>query len=198
MRLLRGALDRQRQEALAAEVLALAESAWFRPVMPRWGQPLSVRMANLGLLGWIADRSGYRYSAGHPDTGAAWPPMPPMLLELWDREAGCPVPPECCLVNLYGAKARMGLHQDRDEQAFDAPVLSVSLGDSALFRFGGTERSAPTRSVELHSGDLLVMGGASRLCFHGIDRIRAGSSDLLPGGGRLNLTLRRVSPVPAA
>jgi DNA oxidative demethylase len=88
----------------------------------------------------------------------------------------------------------MGLHQDRDEQDFAAPVLSVSLGDACLFRFGGTRRSDPTASVKLESGDLLLFGGPSRLCFHGVDRVYAGTSDLLPRGGRINLTLRRVTP----
>ena len=188
-----GHLDRPAQEALLAEVLAaVAGSGWFRPVMPRSGRPLSVRMGNLGPLGWVADRRGYRYQRTHPDSGRPWPPMPAALLALWDAVTGWPAPPEACLVNLYQGTARMGLHQDRDEADLAAPVLSVSLGDTARFRLGGTARGGPTRTLALASGDVAVLGGAARLCFHGVDRILAGTSDLVPGGGRINLTLRRV------
>ena len=190
-----GHLDRPAQAALLAEVLAaVAGSGWFRPVMPRSGRPLSVRMGNLGPLGWVADRRGYRYQRTHPDSGRPWPPMPAALLALWDAVTGWPAPPEACLVNLYQGTARMGLHQDRDEADLAAPVLSVSLGDTARFRLGGTARGGPTRTLALASGDVAVLGGAARLCFHGVDRILAGTSDLVPGGGRINLTLRRVGP----
>ena len=190
-----GHLDRPAQEALLAEVLAaVAGSGWFRPVMPRSGRPLSVRMGNLGPLGWVADRRGCRYRRTHPDSGRPWPPMPAALLALWDAVTGWPAPPEACLVNLYQGTARMGLHQDRDEADLAAPVLSVSLGDTARFRLGGTARGGPTRTLALASGDVAVLGGAARLCFHGVDRILAGTSDLVPGGGRINLTLRRVGP----
>lgn len=117
--------------------------------------------------------------------------IPQTLIDLWNETTGYPAPPECCLVNRYRAGARMGLHQDRDEEA-DAPVLSVSLGDEALFRIGGTTRRGPTRSVKLVSGDVLTFGGPARRAFHGIDRVTQGSSTLVPGGGRINLTLRRV------
>ena len=191
-----GHLDRPAQEALLAEVLAaVAGSGWFRPAMPRSGRPLSVRMGNLGPLGWVADRRGYRYQRTHPDSGRPWPPMPAALLALWDAVTGWPAPPEACLVNLYQGTARMGLHQDRDEADLAAPVLSVSLGDTARFRLGGTARGGPTRTLALASGDVAVLGGAARLCFHGVDRILAGTSDLVPGGGRINLTLRRVGPL---
>jgi alkylated DNA repair protein (DNA oxidative demethylase) len=112
---------------------------------------------------------------------------------MWEQLAGFPRPPEACLVNWYDGKAKMGLHQDRDEQEFSAPVLSVSLGDTCLFRYGGLKRADPTRSVKLESGDALIIGGDSRLCFHGVDRVYPGTSDLLPKGGRINLTLRRVT-----
>jgi alkylated DNA repair protein (DNA oxidative demethylase) len=192
-----GHLDPAVQSALLAEVLAAVEgSGWFQPTMPRTGRPLSVRMGNLGPLGWVADASGYRYQATHPDTGRPWSPLPASLLALWDAVTGWPAPPEACLVNLYRGAARMGLHQDRDEADLAAPVLSVSLGDTALFRLGGTRRGGPTRSLALASGDVVVLGGAARLCFHGVDRILPGSSELVPGGGRINLTLRRVTRAP--
>lgn len=179
------------------EVLALVEAAgWLQPVMPGTGKPYSVSMGNLGPLGWISDRAGYRYAPVHPLTGRPWPAIPPSLLRIWQDQADCPAPPECCLVNLYRGTARMGLHQDRDERELRAPVLSLSLGDRALFRIGGTARRSPTRSFWLTSGDLVRMGGPARLIYHGIDRIVPSSSTLVPGGGRLNLTLRRVTPYP--
>jgi alkylated DNA repair protein (DNA oxidative demethylase) len=161
--------------------------------MPRTGKPFSVRMTNCGALGWVSDVAGYRYQAAHPDTGAPWPPMPDLAQRAWRDLAGYPHLPEACLVNVYGEGARMGLHQDRDEAEFDAPVVSLSLGDTGLFRFGGTMRGGKTRSIRLQSGDALVFGGPSRLVFHGIDRLIPGSSTLLPEGGRINLTLRRVN-----
>lgn len=182
------------RELLVAVLAAVGETAWFRPTMPRSGRPLSVRMANLGPLGWVTDRAGYRYTATHPESGAPWPAIPERLYTLWAEVTGWPAPPECCLVNLYRGTARMGLHQDRDEIDLTAPVLSVSLGDDALFRIGGASRQAPTRSLVLRSGDVVVLGGPARVAFHGVDRIVAGSSDLVPGGGRVNLTLRRVNP----
>jgi alkylated DNA repair protein (DNA oxidative demethylase) len=118
--------------------------------------------------------------------------MPQALLTMWNRLAGYPSPPEACLINYYDPAAKMGLHQDRDEQDFDAPVLSLSLGDTCLFRVGGQKRGDPTRSFRLSSGDALVLGGDCRLAFHGVDRIEGGTSTLLAEGGRINLTLRRV------
>jgi alkylated DNA repair protein (DNA oxidative demethylase) len=172
----------------------IAEAPLFTPTMPRSGKPMSVRMTNCGPLGWVTDKErGYRYQATHPVTGRPWPAMPQMLLDLWDEVARYPAPPEACLVNYYSGTARMGLHQDRDEEDFDAPVVSVSLGDSAIFRAGGRSRRDPTRTYELRSGDVVVLGGEERLAFHGIDRILPGTSELLAEGGRLNLTLRRVT-----
>jgi alkylated DNA repair protein (DNA oxidative demethylase) len=189
-----GRLDRPAQEALRDALREVVRAApFFQPLMPRTGQPFSVRMSNCGPLGWVSDRAGYRYQPTHPDTGEPWPPMPEVLGALWADHAGYPHPPEACLINLYAAGTRMGLHQDRDEAELDAPVLSLSLGDTALFRIGGARRSDPTRSLRLESGDLLAFGGPARLAFHGIDRVMAGSSTLLPQGGRLNLTLRRVT-----
>jgi alkylated DNA repair protein (DNA oxidative demethylase) len=200
LRLLGGYFDRPRQEDLA-ELLrqAVAEAPLFTPVMPRTGRPFSVRMTNLGPLGWVSDRSGYRYQPLHPETGKRWPAIPEMVLDLWRDVSGYPHPPEACLVNYYSEGAKMGLHQDADEDDFSAPVVSISLGDTAVFRFGASKRGGPTRTLKLASGDVLVMGGASRLAYHGIDRVQAGTSTLLKGGGRINLTLRRVTksrPVP--
>ncbi len=163
--------------------------------MPRTGRPFSVRMANLGPLGWVSDRRGYRYQPTHPLTGRPWPAIPPALLDLWAELVGGPEP-ECCLVNLYRSGARMGLHQDRDEAALDVPVLSISLGDAAIFRIGGVARRGRTATLRLESGDVVLLAGESRLAFHGIDRILAGTSALVPGGGRINLTLRRVTRPP--
>ena len=189
-----GILDRPAQEALVEALRAAVKLApLFTPVMPRTGRPFSVRMTNLGPLGWVSDRAGYRYQPVHPETGQPWPAMPEVLIDLWRRYAAYPRPPEACLVNFYQQGAKMGLHQDRDEEDLAAPVLSVSLGDTAVFRFGGTERGGKTQTLKLNSGDLLVMGGPARLCFHGIDRVLSGTSTLLKEGGRINLTLRRVT-----
>ncbi|WP_018261742.1 alpha-ketoglutarate-dependent dioxygenase AlkB [Methylobacterium sp. WSM2598] len=200
-----GYLDAAGQAALAADLAhALARAPAFTPTMPRTGKPFSVRMTNCGPLGWVSDQAGYRYQPAHPGTGVPWPPIPPALLAAWSDLAAYPDPPEACLVNLYAPGARMGLHQDRDEDALDAPVLSLSLGATALFRYGGPRRGDPTRSLRLRSGDALVIGGASRLIFHGVDRIVPEPPDLLgapplpepvpvPPGGRVNLTLRRVT-----
>jgi alkylated DNA repair protein (DNA oxidative demethylase) len=194
LRLISGYLDRPAQESLARAIAAVLERApLYVPRMPRSGKPLSVRMSNCGPLGWVSDEAGYRYQATHPETGQPWPAIPRMLLEAWSDLARYPHPPEACLINHYGPATRMGLHQDRDEQDFSAPVLSLSLGDACLFRVGGLRRSDPTRSVELKSGDALMLGGEARLAFHGVDRVFPGTSTLLPQGGRINLTLRRVS-----
>lgn len=194
--LLPGYFDRAAQESLLVQVLAAIDAApLYQPVMPRTGQPLSVKMTNMGSLGWIADRKGYRYEAAHPVTGQPWPAMPQALGDLWDAFGNWPDRPEACLVNYYGPEARMGLHIDADEDTLDAPVISVSLGDRARFRLGGPERSGPTRSMVLSSGDVVVLGGASRRFYHGVDRIYPGTSTLLPEHlrpGRINLTLRRV------
>lgn len=180
-----------------AAVLAGTELApFYRPTMPVSGKFFSVEETNFGPLGWVSDKSGYRYQRTHPLTASPWPDFPPIPVDLWREIADAP-DPECCLVNLYRAGARMGLHQDRDEQALSAPVVSVSLGDDALFRIGGTARKAATQSLVLSSGDVVMFGGPARLAYHGIDRIRPGSSSLIPGGGRINLTMRRVTePAP--
>ncbi|MCR4265689.1 alpha-ketoglutarate-dependent dioxygenase AlkB [Nitratireductor sp. ZSWI3] len=195
VRHLPGFLDRAAQEALVEAVRAVVrEAPLFVPVMPRTGKEMSVRMTNCGSLGWVTDKErGYRYQEVHPITGKPWPAIPESLLALWADTAGYPAPPQACLVNFYTETARMGVHQDRDEDEFAAPVVSVSLGDSCLFRIGGTRRGDKTVSVKLQSGDVVVMGGAGRLAYHGVDRIYPGTSTLLRSPGRINLTLRRVT-----
>ncbi|HKM88572.1 MAG TPA: alpha-ketoglutarate-dependent dioxygenase AlkB [Xanthobacteraceae bacterium] len=197
LRLYPGHLDPNGQAELLAAVRAVAAAAPpFTPRMPKSGRPFTVRMSNCGPFGWVSDQGGYRYQPRHPDTGRPWPPIPATLIAIWDELARYPDPPEACLINFYGPTAKMGLHQDRDEEDFDAPVVSISLGDSCLFRVGGLKRSEPTHAFRLSSGDALVLGGGARLAFHGVDRIYPGTSSLLREGGRINLTLRRVTRSP--
>lgn len=189
-------LDKQAQLKLVAELRKIVQKApFFRPTMPRTGKPFSVEMTSAGPLGWVSDKQGgYRYQNIHPVTNLPWPPIPPSLLSLWSDLTGYEKPPECCLINLYrGEKPKMGLHRDEDEQDLDAPVVSISLGDTAIFRMGGAERNNPTSSIKLNSGDIVTFGGDARLSYHGIDRVIANSSTLLSHGGRINLTLRRVN-----
>ena len=190
--------DMAAQQILVQEVAAaLARAPLFVPTMPRTGKPFSVRMSNCGPLGWVSDKmGGYRYQPTHPDTGDIWPPIPPMLLQLWRDVSKFSALPEACLINVYGPGAKMGLHRDEDEEDFSAPVISVSLGDTARFRIGGLARKDPTRAFDLSSGDVLVLGGESRLAYHGVDRIKSETCGLLNGAihgaARINLTLRRV------
>jgi DNA oxidative demethylase len=190
-----GYLSSARQAELLSRVRSvLAEAPLYVPTMPRTGKPLSVRMTNCGPLGWVSDKAGgYRYQAEHPMTRRPWPAMPDLLLRLWREVAGYPALPEACLVNYYAAGARMGSHRDEDEEEIRAPVVSISLGDDATFHIGGLQRSGPKRRLLLRSGDVVVLGGTARRAYHGIDRIHPGTSILLPEGGRLNLTLRRVT-----
>lgn len=190
-----GFLDGAAQSALLDDIRGvIARAPLFTPVMPRTGRPMSVRMSNCGSLGWVTDAQlGYRYQADHPVSGEPWPAMPKRLLDLWNEVSGHPQPPQACLINFYSETAKMGLHQDRDEETFDAPVVSVSLGDTCLFRVGETVRGGRTTSFKLKSGDVVILGGEGRLCFHGVDRIYPATSALLKNGGRLNLTLRRVT-----
>jgi len=191
----RGYLDRAAQQDLVADIrAAIAVAPLYHPRMPRSGKPFSVRMTNCGPLGWVSDVAGYRYQPTHPETQQPWPAIPDALMRAWRELAGAAFEPQACLVNHYAHGTRLGLHQDRDEEEFAAPVVSLSLGDTAIFRFGGTTRTDSTRSLRLHSGDAFVFGGASRLAFHGIDRVFAGTSTLLAEGGRFNLTMRRVTP----
>jgi alkylated DNA repair protein (DNA oxidative demethylase) len=193
MRIYPGYLDRGRQAAMLAtiqEILAMAPL--YTPRMPKSGRPFSVQMSNCGPLGWVSDERGYRYEPTHPHTSAPWPPLPPALLALWNELGGYSHPPQACLINYYGPAAKMGLHQDRNEEDFEAPIVSLSLGDSCQFRVGGRRRADPSISFRLNSGDALVLGGSARLAFHGVDRIYLGTSSLVANGGRINLTLRRV------
>jgi DNA oxidative demethylase len=193
-RLVPAYLDPSAQNALLAELSTVfAAAPLYTPRIPKSGKPLSVRMTNCGPLGWVTDEAGYRYQPLHPQTGNPWPAIPAIVLDAWKALAHYPHPPEACLINYYDPTAKMGLHQDRDESDFDAPVVSLSLGDTCLFRIGGAKRSDPTRTLRLASGDAVVLGGKARLAFHGVDRIMPGTSTLLPQGGRINLTLRRVT-----
>lgn len=194
LRYLPGHLSLEEQRKLVETLrAAVAEAPLVTPVMPRTGRPFTVRMTNLGALGWVSDRAGYRYQATHPETGAPFPPIPEMVLEIWRQVAGYPHDPQACLVNFYHGGAKMGLHRDEDEEDFSAPVVSISLGDTAVFRMGGPERGGRTETLKLSSGDVLVMGGEARLCYHGVDRVLTATSTLLKDGGRINLTLRRVT-----
>lgn len=185
----KGFLDTGAQAALVEALRPVLRAApLVRPVTPR-GQEMSVRMTSAGAVGWVTDRKGYRYQDRHP-SGVDWPAIPEAVLAIWDGVTGLERHPDCCLINYYGAEARMGLHQDKDEADFSWPVVSVSLGDDGLFRMGNATRGGKTESIWLNSGDVVVMGGEARLMYHGVDRIRFGSSRLLPKGGRINLTLR--------
>lgn len=191
VRVLSGFLGPDAQAAMVADLREVARAApVMRPVTRRG--PMSVRMTSAGRLGWVADRRGYRYEELHPETGRPWPSIPQSVLAVWRAVSGTDVDPDSCLVNLYREGAKMGLHQDRDEGDFSYPVVSISLGDEALFRVGSVEKGGRTASIWLRSGDVAVMGGAARLVHHGIDRLREGSSTLITGGGRINVTLRVV------
>ncbi|OOY20181.1 alkylated DNA repair dioxygenase [Thioclava sp. DLFJ5-1] len=187
-----GWLDLDEQKALIETLRGVVTQApLFSPMTP-YGKPMSVRMTSAGRFGWISDRRGYRYSETHPD-GQPWPAIPQPILDIWEAVSGTSRAPECCLINFYGEGAKMGMHQDRDEQDFDQPVVSISLGDDGLFRIGNKTRGGKTESLWLRSGDVMVMGGEARLLYHGIDRVKPGTSPLMPKGGRINLTMRVVT-----
>jgi len=183
------------QADLIASKAATETAPFFQPTMPRTGVPLSVVMSNFGALGWVTDREGgYRYETVHPKTKSPWPPLPKLLTRLWRDVADWPDLPEACLINWYREGSKMGAHIDNDERAVNAPVVSVSLGDPAMFRIGGPKRGGPTHGIKLLSGDVVVMGGAARQCYHSVSKIYYGESALVPKGGRINLTMRRVNP----
>lgn len=190
-----GFLDQTAQQALLSELReGVAKAPLFVPVMPRTGKEMSVRMTNFGELGWVTDKeNGYRYQPLHPRTAKPWPAIPESLLQIWNDLSGHPGNPQACLVNFYDDTAKMGMHQDRDEQNLTAPVLSVSLGDECLFRVGGTSRGGKTISFRLKSGDVMMLSGPARMAYHGVDRIYPGTSSLLKNQGRINLTLRVVN-----
>jgi len=188
--------DRNQQQALIEAVSDAANSGtpFFQSTMPKTGQPMSVVGSNFGPLGWVSDKEkGYRYENTHPKTGKPWPKLPDLLLETWFALTDYPAPPEACLINWYREGTRMGMHVDRDELDVNAPVVSVSLGDPARFRIGGPVRGGKTLSMKLSSGDVVVLGGEARQCYHGVDKIFYGGSTLVPKGGRINLTMRRVN-----
>ena len=184
----------EQADLIAAVKAGVEHAPFYIPRMPRTGQPLSVAMSNFGTLGWVTDKDGgYRYDPVHPKTKEAWPEMPQALLDLWRDVTDFPQAPEACLINFYDREAKMGLHQDRSEEDFSAPVISISLGETCRFRAGENVREGRTASLKVESGDIIIMGGKSRLCFHGVDRIYPDTSTLLKNGGRINLTLRRVT-----
>ncbi|MBD0864987.1 MAG: alpha-ketoglutarate-dependent dioxygenase AlkB [Rhodobacteraceae bacterium] len=184
-------LDIAAQIDLIQDIRAVLKAApLVIPVTPS-GKPMSVRMTSAGKYGWISDRSGYRYADLHPQ-GTVWPDIPRRILKIWEDLVTADRAPDCCLINHYGPDAKMGLHQDKDEADLSWPVLLISLGDDGLFRMGNATQGGKTESIWLSSGDAVVMGGLARLAYHGIDRIRPGSSRILPRGGRLSLTLRVV------
>ena len=191
----RAYLGEEQQRALVQTIEGIvAVAPLYRPAMPRTGKLFSISMTNCGPLGWVSDKAGgYRYQPHHPITVAPWPAMPTQLLDLWADLAAYPAPPEACLINHYSIGTQLGSHIDADEEDFNAPVISVSLGDDAVFHVGGTTRNAPKTRIVLRSGDVVVLGGASRKAYHGLDRIHPHSSDIVPRGGRFNLTLRRVT-----
>jgi len=187
------------QEILIESVKAgVFQAPFYQPTMPRTGAPLSVVMSNFGPLGWVTDKeSGYRYETVHPKTGQPWPDLPDLLGNLWDDVTDFPARPEACLINWYkeDKASKMGMHVDNDENDLRAPVVSVSLGDPAMFRIGGPQRGGRTKGIKLFSGDVVVLAGKARLCHHGVSKVFYGESALVPKGGRINLTMRRVNGI---
>lgn len=184
-------LDPGAQLAVIAAIRRVVQAApLFRPDTP-YGKKMSVRMSAAGKYGWFSDAAGYRYVEAHPN-GVGWPAIPDEVLQIWDALTGLERQPECCLINYYDADARMGMHQDKDEADFKWPVVSISLGDDGLFRMGNLTRGGKTDAIWLQSGDVVLMGGDARLTYHGVDRIKPGTSTVLSGDGRINLTLRVV------
>lgn len=178
---------------LIAGVEAVAARSPFRHLITPGGYRMSVAMTNCGPLGWVSDRSGYRYSPIDPMHGEAWPEMPEAFLTLALRaaaEAGFPAfSPDACLINRYEPGAKLSLHRDADEEDFSQPIVSVSLGIPAVFLFGGLERKDKTRQIQLVHGDVVVWGGPDRLRYHGVMPLKAAEHPLL-GAMRLNLTFR--------
>lgn len=180
---------------LIEEVGRVAEAAPFRNLVTPGGYTMSVAMTNCGRVGWVSDRTGYRYDPNDPETAAGWPAMPPAFLDLSVRAAAAAgfanYQPDACLINRYIAGAKLGLHQDRDEKDAWAPIVSVSLGLPATFLWGGKRRSDPVRRLRLESGDVAVWGGPARFVYHGVAPLKAGDHPLT-GDARINLTFRKV------
>lgn len=184
------------EEALLLEqVEQIALAARFRHLVTPGGYTMSVAMTNCGRVGWVSDRTGYRYDAVDPDTGLAWPAMPDVFRELAARAAAAGgfggYDPDACLINRYVPGARLGLHQDRDELDAWAPIVSVSLGPPAVFLWGGKKRSERVRRLRLESGDVAVWGGPARFVYHGVAPLKDGQH-ALTGTARINLTFRKV------
>jgi DNA oxidative demethylase len=181
--------------ALVEEVARIALVAPFRHLLTPGGYTMSVAMTNCGRLGWVSDRTGYRYEFADPDTGVTWPTMPKMFLDLAIRAAAetgfAHYDPDACLINRYIAGAKLSLHQDRDENDAWAPIVSVSLGLPAVFLWGGKRRSDVVRRLRLESGDIAVWGGPARFVYHGVAPLKEGQHPLT-GGARINLTFRKV------
>lgn len=183
------------ERKILAAVDSVIRAAPFRQMQTRGGYTMSVAMSNCGELGWTSDERGYRYAPLDPLTDTPWPAMPSELLDLAVRAAEfagfdgfCP---DACLINRYLPESRLSLHQDKDEADFAFPIVSVSLGMAAVFQFGGVRRNDPIRKLTLQHGDVVVWGGASRLCYHGILPLR-GAPHRLVGEQRLNLTFRKA------
>jgi alkylated DNA repair protein (DNA oxidative demethylase) len=192
--LLRG-YAREDASALVQEVNHIASVAPFRHLVTPGGHTMSVAMTNCGRVGWVSDRKGYRYDPTDPDTGKHWPAFPASFLDLAQRaaaEAGFSTyAPDACLINRYAAGAKLGLHQDRDENDAWAPIVSVSLGLPAVFLWGGNKRTDPVRRLLVESGDVAVWGGPARFIYHGIAPLKTGGHPLT-GAVRINLTFRKV------
>jgi alkylated DNA repair protein (DNA oxidative demethylase) len=183
------------EQALALEIEAVAGVAPFRHMLTPGGQRMSVAMTNCGAVGWVSDRKGYRYDRLDPESLRPWPPLPAGIAEVAVRAAEAagfgPFRPDVCLINRYLPGARMSLHQDRDERDFSAPIVSVSLGLSATFLFGGAKRSDKVSRLPLDHGDVVVWGGARRLAHHGVAPVAQGAHPAT-GPVRFNLTLRKA------
>ena len=183
------------ETALLSALAAIEAAAPFRTLQTPGGFTMSAALSSCGALGWTSDRRGYRYSPTDPETGLAWPPMPEAFQQLAHAAAAAAgfgdFTPDACLINRYRPGARMSLHQDRNERDFSAPIVSVSLGMSATFLFGGMARSDRAARVPLHHGDVAVWGGADRLRYHGILPLGDHPHPHL-GMLRINLTFRKA------
>ena len=198
-KLFRGRLRLAEQLAILDDVARIIEEAPpFRPQMPT-GPYMINSLTNCGALGWLSDKRGYRYEPMHPVTGKPWPPIPPAVLKVAREaahETGYAFEPDACLVNIYASDGKLSLHRDYDEANFAWPIVSLSFGNDADFHLAGLKRTGPSQTFTLHSGDVFVLAGESRLRYHGVKRIRPGTSPfthkVIPEGGRINLTLRRA------
>jgi alkylated DNA repair protein (DNA oxidative demethylase) len=192
--LLRG-LAKPVESDLIADISGIVAQAPFRHMLTPGGHQMSVAMTNCGSVGWVTDRTGYRYDGADPESAKPWPAMPPSFRALAARaaaEAGFEdFAPDACLINRYQPGARMSLHQDKDELDLGAPIVSVSLGLPAIFMFGGLQRSDKPRRFQLEHGDVAVWGGPSRLRFHGVAPLADGEHRLM-GRRRINLTFRKT------